>query len=387
MEVYILDDLLRRSEVVDRFESLIWTERYTAYGDCELVTHSTAANRSLFLKGTRLALNESTRVMQIDTVETKLNSDGKNMLTVTGKSLESILDDRVAINSVLGTTAHPNWAIADKPANIARTIFNTVCRTGYPSSNERIPNLEPIIANPPYTRPEPSDIVTVTLEPTTVYKAIKDICEAYDIGFSLVRVGDTGKLRFSVFTGDDRTLYQTNVPPVIFSHELGNLENISELNSDLGYKNTCYVITKASVMVFYAPGTDPSVSGFSRRSMMIKYDGDETGAALTTIAQQLAYEELAKARSITAFDGEIPQRGSYKYGRDYRLGDLVELRNIDGVSSRMRVTEQIFTSDAEGDKSYPTLVVDQTATVGSWAAATNVDVDTWAERTETWASA
>jgi len=387
MEVYILDDSLRRSEVVDRFESLIWTERYTAYGDFELVTHSTSANRALFPMGSRLALNESTRVMQIDTIENKLDAEGKHMLTLSGKSLESILDDRIANNSIVGTTAHPNWAIADKPMNIVRTIFNTICRTGYPSSTERIPNLEAIIPNPPYTRPEPSDVVTVTIEPKSVYTAIKEIAEAYDFGYSLTRIGDTGLLRFSVYTGDDRTLYQTNFKPVIFSHEMNNLENISELSSEATYKNTCYVITKTGVLVYYAPGVDPSVSGFERRVMMVKYDGDETGTALTDIARQLAYEELAKARKVVAFDGEIPQRGSYKYARDYFLGDLVELRNSDGVSSQMRVTEQIFSSDQEGDKSYPTLVVDNTATVGSWAAATNVDVDTWAERTDTWATA
>lgn len=387
MEVYILDDSLRRSEVVDRFESLIWTERYTAYGDFELVTHSTSANRAFFPMGTRLALNESTRVMQVNTIENKLDADGKRMLTISGKSLESILDDRIATDSVLGTTAHPKWNLGGTPANIARTIFNTICRTGYPSSTERIPNLEAIIPNPPYTRPEPSDIINVSLEPTTVYKAIQDICNAYDIGFSLVRIGDTGKLRFSIYTGDDRTLYQTNFKPIVFSHELDNLENITELNSDATYKNTCYVFTKTGVQVYYAPGIDPTVSGFERRSTMIKYDGDETGAALTTIAQQMAYDELANSRKVTAFDGEIPQRGSFKYGRDYFLGDLVELRNSDGVSSQMRVTEQIFSSDQEGDKSYPTLVVDNTATVGSWAAATNVDVDTWAERTDTWATA
>jgi Siphovirus ReqiPepy6 Gp37-like protein len=387
MEVYILDDSLRRSEVVDRFESLIWTERYTAYGDFELVTHSTSANRSLFPLGTRLALNESERVMQIDTIENKLDADGKRMLTISGRSLESILEDRIASDSILGTNLHPKWNLSGKPADIARSIFNAICRTGYPSSTERIPNLEAIIANPPFTRPEPSDIVNVSFEPTTVYKAIQDICLAYDIGFSLTRIGDTGLLRFRVWTGDDRTLYQTNFKPVIFSHEMDNLENISELTSDALYKNTCYVITKTGVQVFYAPGIDPSVSGFERRAMMVKYDGDETGTTLTTIAQQMAYEELAKARRVTAFDGEIPQRGSYKYNRDYRLGDLVELRNSDGISSQMRVTEQIFSSDHEGDKSYPTLVVDNTATVGSWAAATNVDVDTWAERTDTWATA
>lgn len=385
MEVYILDDLLRRTQVVDRFESLIWTERYTAYGDFELVTHSTQANRSLFKGGTRLALNESSRVMEIDTIEDSHTTEGKSILKVTGNSLEKILEDRVAIDSMAGTTANPNWALTGTPANIARTIFNAICRDGLLSVSDKIPFLESVITNQFYNRPEPSEIISVELEIMSVYQAIKDICESYGLGFYLVRVGDTSQLRFKIFTGYDRTLFQDTFPPVVFSHELDNMQNTSELTSTALYKNVCYVFAKNGSAVVYAPGVDASSTGFERRVMYVKHDGDETGAALTTILNQKGYDALAKARGVFAFDGEIPQRGSFKYGKDYFLGDLVDLRNADGVSSRMRVTEQIFVSDAEGDRSYPTLSVDLTATPGSWAAENTPA--TWAEQTDTWATA
>jgi hypothetical protein len=386
MEVYILDNQLRRTEVVDRFESLIWTERYTAYGDFELVTHSTLPNRSLFPKGTRLALNESERVMVVETIENKLDPDGKAILSLSGRSIESILQDRVATDSWGNLTTNPNWKLTGAPAFIARTIFNTICRDGLLSTADKIPFLEAVITNQQYTQPEPTGSITVELEHQSVYTAIKDICEAYGLGFYLVRVGDTSKLRFRVFTGNDRGLFQDDFPPVVFSHELGNMENISELQSIENFKNVAYVFAKNGVATVYAPGWDAnSATGFNRRVIQVKHDGDETGTALTTILNQKGYDALAQARDVFAFDGEIPQRGSYKYGRDYFLGDIVELRNVDNITSRMRVTEQIFASDAEGDKSYPTLSVELTATPGTWAAEN--EPATWSEQTDTWSTA
>src|SRR6059036_109541 len=121
MELYILDSLLRRTAVIDRFESLIWTERFAEKGDFELVINSTHENRRLLVAGTRLALNESDRVMTVQSIEDKKDSDGKTILTVKGPSLESLLDDRAAIDGFAGLTTDPNWVLTDTPGNIART--------------------------------------------------------------------------------------------------------------------------------------------------------------------------------------------------------------------------------------------------------------------------
>jgi hypothetical protein len=108
-------------------------------------------------------------------------------------------------------------------------------------------------------------------------------------------------------------------------------------------------------------------------------------AALTALLTARALQELQKYNSITAFDGEIPQTGSWKYDRDYFLGDIVEVRNQDGVVSKVRVTEQIFSQDASGEKSYPTLSSRLVITPGVWAARNPTEV--WADvaDTEHWA--
>ena len=54
------------------------------------------------------------------------------------------------------------------------------------------------------------------------------------------------------------------------------------------------------------------------------------------------------------------------------------MQSGNGVTNNMRVTEQIFVSDENGTRSYPTLSVDLLITPGSWLA--------W-DANEEWASA
>jgi hypothetical protein len=84
MEVYVLDDLYRRTAVIDNHNSLIWTERFNDVGDFKLEINSTLASRNLFRTGTRLAMNESYRLMVVENVEDGTDADGRNILTVSG---------------------------------------------------------------------------------------------------------------------------------------------------------------------------------------------------------------------------------------------------------------------------------------------------------------
>src|SRR5690606_17792094 len=115
----------------DTFDSCVWTERYNAVGDVTLNIHSTRANRSLLTTGTLLAMNRSNRVMKIDTVEDKSNSDGSQVLVCTGFSIEDMLDERAARDTMsAGTNLKPKWVLSGAPADIAREIFQKVMVDG-----------------------------------------------------------------------------------------------------------------------------------------------------------------------------------------------------------------------------------------------------------------
>jgi hypothetical protein len=371
MEVYILDSLYRRVDVIDRFESLIWTERFSAYGDFELIVHSTFQNRQRFAPGVRLVITESYRVMTVETVEDTTDSDGRQLLKLKGPSFEEVLEDRVARNVLSDLTADPKWILEGTPTEIARQIFHDICVDGDLDPGDVIPMVsEGSEIFPDDTIGEPPDEITYEIEPMTVYTAIKQLLDLYDAGFRLVRNLDTGQLYFDVYMGIDRTTAQTSYPAVVFSPDLENLQNTTELTTIALYKNVAYVFSPVGHEIVYPLDIDPEVEGFERKVLLVMAnditDVDPGDASDKMI--QRGIEELSKHRRFSAFDGEISQNSQYKYGTHYNLGDLVELRNSDGFTNTMQVTEQIFVSDKEGERSYPTLTINQFILPGTWLA-------------------
>lgn len=370
MEVYILNDFFRRTDIIDNFTSLIWTERYNAYGDFELYLHSTLQNRNRFKTGTRLAMNESYRVMTVEVVEDTTDDNGQNILKISGPSLEKTLDDRIARSTLSDLTTEPKWVITETPGNIVRKIFHDICVTGVLDIKDVIPFIIEGSIFPVDTIEEPSDDITVEIDPTTVYQATKNICDLYNLGFRLVRNFDTSQLYYDVYSGSDRTTQQNVLDPVIFSPELDNLNKTTRLSTISSSKNVAYVICPVGHQIVYSEDVTPDIAGLDRRILLVKADDitDEDPLVATQKMIQKGREELSKNRTYSAFDGEINQYSSYKYGVDYNLGDLIEVRTSDGDTNSMRVTEQIFVSDEEGERTYPTLSVNKFITPGVWAA-------------------
>lgn len=385
MDVFVLDDYLVRNSVVDSYFSFIWSERVSSLGDFELVVANTNEAKNLLAIGRRLGINESKRIMVIETHEAKVDDEGRNVLTITGRSLESILMERIAWNNATaGSETNPKWVITGTPAEAARWIFYQVCVVGAMSPSDIIPFYVTGTTYPADTIAESPDSVVFELEIGTVYERIKDICDQYKMGFRLYKGRDDTKLYFNIYQGNDRTTQQNVLDPVVFSPSLDNLAKIQELTSVENLRNVAFVYSKTKSIFVYTDGTDSSTSGFARRVLYVDATSVEetTEPNLTKILTQKGYEALAKNRSITAFDGEISQADQYTYGVHYELGDLVEMQSGAGVTNNMRVTEQIFVSDENGSRSYPTLSVDLLITPGSWLAWDANEE--WASATGTW---
>ena len=77
MDVFVLDDYLVRDSIIDTYFSCIWSERVSSVGDFELVVSNTSDMKNLLAIGKRLAINESKRVMVIETHETKVDDQGR----------------------------------------------------------------------------------------------------------------------------------------------------------------------------------------------------------------------------------------------------------------------------------------------------------------------
>ena len=393
MEVYILDALFRRTHVIDQYISLIWTERFNTYGDFQLDIYSDYQTRSLLTPDTYLAMSSSNYIMRIESFEDDVDSKGERILIVKGRSMEAVLLDRVAKDSTSTLTVSPTWNITDTPATIARKIFHDICVTGILNVGDVIPGIvEGILPSvSPSTIPEPVDPITVKLKPTTVYDAIAiQICSAWELGMRFLRNDNTGQIYFDIYAGDDRTSGQVTLTPVIFSAALDNLQNTKELTTIDKSKNVAYVFSPDGFEMVYPYSVDPTVEGFERRVLVVNAN-DVTTTSTTDVPGTLIQrgnEALAAARTSQLFDGEVSPNSQYVYGKDYNLGDLVEMQNIDGVANTMRVTEQIFVNDQQGPKSYPTLATNVFINTGSWLSWLNnkqwFDLDT--DTTSVWSN-
>jgi hypothetical protein len=370
MEVYILDDQLRRIAVIDRFESMIWTERYAAYGDFQLVIHSTLESRGLLVMDTWISITSSTRVMMIENVVNKDDSEGHSLLTITGRSIEAIFLARANRKTIDPASPASALIMTGTPGNIVRDLFTNFCgnNTGVPADNIPFYTLGTLYGVD--TIAEPDIVYTIEFGKEQLYDSMKSVLDTFNLGFRLYKGPDTTKIYFNVYTGSDRTSTQTSLPAVIFSPDLENLTNISELTAKENFKNIAYVFGLNGSRIVYSESASSTTVGFNRRVLVVDAQDIDLpiGTALDNALQQKGLEELAKNKSLYALDGELPTNSKYKYEVHYFLGDLIEMRSDDGLTNNMRVTEQIFVDDAEGERSYPTLAIDTLIVPGSWLA-------------------
>lgn len=214
MELYVLDDRLRKVQVVDAFESLIWTERFAESGDFQLVIASTNKTRNLLLKGTMVTVDDSYRVMTIENIEHKEDQTGRSMLTISGHSIEDVLKSRVAKESLSDLTSDSDWELTGTPTQIVKHLLEHICLDGALSPNDIIPYLVEgdFLATPgswfaqnpdliwddttgvwddytagAYAGEElVEDEITVLIRPANLYDTIKNICDVYNLGFRFV---------------------------------------------------------------------------------------------------------------------------------------------------------------------------------------------------------
>lgn len=95
MELIVLDTSLKMLSVLDTFESLIWTERYSAYGDFEVYTSINDSILEILKDDYYLWLKESDQTMIVEDRKIESDAENGNHFTVTGRSLESILERRI----------------------------------------------------------------------------------------------------------------------------------------------------------------------------------------------------------------------------------------------------------------------------------------------------
>ena len=373
MELFILDSLFNRKTIVEDYISLVWAERFNDFGDFTVVIPSNYANRVLYKPGLFFNINKSDRIMKLETVE-DTEEDGEKTLTLSGRSIEFIFERRVVWPSNAALGNDPSWTISGPPKAIIDSVVAAQLSVSTWAPNN-IPNLRVNGGWYPQDTiiPQAESIIVSITKPTSLYNYIKEIAKNYGLGFRIYKSPNWNDyVYYDTYSGSDRSLGQTDLPPVIFSFDLENLNSLSILKSVEKQFYGCYVFSKYGFDEVYVNDYDASTpAGVNRSIFSIEVTEPEE---LTTDSQRQAYriqkgiEALVTTQDIFVIDGEISQNSQYIYGTDYFLGDFVDMRDDTGAINHMRVIEQIFTDDSNGEKAYPTLATEMLIAPGTWAA-------------------
>lgn len=352
--VMVLDNSLTFIYTIDIFKSIIWTERYSDYGDFELIYPASKENLQKIKRGYFISIEDSDELMIVETIESDTNSEDGDFIKISGRSLSVILTWRII------------WYQTQLDGNIQTEVLSLLNRSIIqPSIPER--KLE----NPGlvFRRNEDLQSISISRQFTgdVLYDAIKSICDTYDIGFRIVfdKFGSNSpkNLIFEMYEGKDRSYNQIENPYVVFSPEFGNLLNSNFIESEVSYRNVALVAgeDEGSDRKTTIAG-DESVSGWDRRELYvdardIQSDSGSTKMDMETYKETLRQrgeEKLSEYTLGDAFDGELSALNNYIYGVDYSMGDIVQIENDYGITASARVIEYIRSVDSEKVSEYPT---------------------------------
>lgn len=348
MNLTILDESLTSLTVLDVYESFIWTDRYCKSGDFELYIPMNSTIAENVKKKYYIINRDSEHVMIIEGLKIASDVETGNHITVTGRSLESILTRRIVWGQVTlsgnlqnGIQKLLNDAII-APSDSSRKISNFVFMA---STDSRITRLK---LEAQYTG-------------DNLYDVIQRICENNGLGFK-VTLNDKNQFVFSLYMGADRSYNQTENPYVIFSPKFENIMNSRYVESNSSLKNICLIggEGEGAVRKYTTVG---SGSGLERREYFTDardISSDIGGGKVLSDAEYIAQlqqrgkESLEDFKSITTFEGEVETTIMFQYGEDFFNGDIVQIANEYGNETKVRILEIVMSEDETGYSVYPT---------------------------------
>lgn len=347
MELTLLNTSLDAISVVDDYESLIWTDRYQDHGDFEIYTPVTSEILSVLKQDYYLTNRDSEHTMIVEKLLIKTDVELGNHITVTGRSLESILKRRIVWGqrSVTGNLQNGIKTLLDEniinPTDQDRKIDNFIFEE---TTDERITSLK---IEAQYTGDE-------------LYDVVSKLCKEHGIGFK-VTLNDSKQFVFKLYMGTDRSYDQTENTYVIFSPNFENIVNSNYIESKSALKNVTLIggEGEGAERRYYTVG---SASGLDRRELFtdardISSEVDDKVLTEEEYNAQLAQrgkEKLAENIDIVSFEGEIEPTMMFRYREDFFNGDIVQIENEYGHVSTTRIIEMTISETEQGTSVYPT---------------------------------
>lgn len=351
MDILVQNEKFETVAIVrpDSFKSMIWTDRFNDQGDFEFDIPINSKLLSHLNPNHYLITDVSDHVMIIDSIYEQTDSNKGDFVTVSGYSLESLLNRRIV------------WGFKSFKGNLQEFIESLIKEAFIePTMPERK------IDNFIFRKSEDEQITKLTVDIQCYGESldviIKDLCIRNKLGYRIIL--EDGQFVFSLYLGEDRSYEQFENPRVVFSPTYNNILNSSYLYSLSNYKNVTYVKGEGegSNIVSTSIG---EVAGLHRRELFTDASdiSSNTDTEMLSKAEYLekiktrGLKELEYSKPIEAFDGTAEMSNIFEYGKDFLIGDIVQMVNAYGRTGRVYISEVIASIDDKGQHIYPTFQI------------------------------
>lgn len=324
MELYIYNSNRELAGIVESFEYLRWTRRYSQCGSFELKAIATTENSTLLQEGNIIWKSDDEEAGIIEHLE--LSKTDREIITVRGRFATSLLARRIVWET--------EKLSGDISACVGQLLNNNLIN---PSDTARQ------IAGVTFSSPNLNVPINAQISYRNLMEAVTELCDASDIGVKTVFTPATGIFTVTLYNGADSQ--------AVFSKEYENLTEQIYIESAVDYANTALIggEGEGADRTFVAI---TSGSGEARREIFVDAKdlraddfGEEYIRALTFRGQS----KLSELAIRYSFDTSVNPHGNLTYKIDFDLGQTVKIISKTwGVSMTTRITEVEETYDAEG---------------------------------------
>jgi hypothetical protein len=325
MELYIFNQNDRQlAGIIEAYEYLRWTRRYSRCGSFELKAIATDENLALLKIGNILWKNDDEEAGLIEFVE--LTGSDREFIQISGRFATSFLARRI----VWGTER----LVGDLGAAIGQLVQKNLTNPNNASRK---------IAGIGYT----PAVLGVTVNTQTSYRnlmdAITSFCDAADVGIKTVFDPKTGLFTIVPYWG--------NESQAVFSREYENIIEQVFTQSVMDYASFALVAGEGE-------GSDRAVvtvgggDGEERYDLYVDARDLREEDFPNNYEDALAFRgqsKLADSAMAQAFDATVNQYGNLTYKTDFDIGSKIQaVSKRWGLSLNARITEIEESYDREG---------------------------------------
>ncbi|MEK6452623.1 siphovirus ReqiPepy6 Gp37-like family protein [Caldifermentibacillus hisashii] len=345
MDFYIFDLRFNFHGILDDYVSVPITRSYVKKTSFTISVPPSAKNLSLLKKGRLMAKqNDLEHAYIIETIEYADGNDNSLMATVF--SLHHLLKKRI----VLGQQSF-NGPIGQVMSNFV--IANAVNPV---NTNRIIPSL--VISADNNFGP----ITTETCLDEQLDDWLFEIGNKFGVSWDILFDYEHKQFIFKVWQGVDRSEKQNANSRVIFAKEFDNVISQDYVDSDSDYRSTAIVAGEGEGAERKRVTVNDEKSGFERdelfvdaRDLQSTYQ-DENGQEVTiptseyeSVLIERGKNKLSEHQKIQTLDSELDFNSSFKYERDFFLGDIISVKNTKlGLILHTRITQVVETYSKEG---------------------------------------